>query len=228
VKIFNGWGMTETSSGATSNTERHHKFETVGKPLPGVEIRIAEDGEVLVLSPGNMLGYFRNEAATTEVLKEGWMYSGDIGELDEDGFLRITDRKKDLIITAGGKNISPGNIEGALGTHPLIGHAVAIGDRRPYMTALLTLDPEEAPGIASQHGWPSDLEQLAQHQALRDELQRHVDAVNSNLSHVEQVKRFAVLPKDFTPDEELTPTLKVKRKVVAEKYADQIEELYKK
>ena len=138
----------------------------------------------------------------------------------------MTDRKKDLIITAGGKNISPGNIELAAGAHPLVGYVVAIGDRRPYMAALITLDPDEAPRFAADRGWPATLDELAVHPAVRDELQRHLDTMNSTLSHVEQVRRFAILAGDFSTDDELTPTFKVKRKVVAAKYAGQIEALY--
>ncbi len=228
LEICEVYGQSENTGVTSINRPGRSRIGTVGEVFPGNEVRIAEDGEILVRGGVVFPGYLHNREATEAALVDGWLQTGDVGEFDGDGYLRITDRKKDLIITAGGKNISPGNIEGSLSTHPLVGHAVAIGDRRPYMTALLTLDPEEAPSVASQRGWPSDLEQLAAHPALRDELQRHVDAVNARLSHVEQVKRFAVLPHDFTPDEELTPTLKVKRKAVAEKYADQIEELYSK
>jgi long-chain acyl-CoA synthetase len=228
LEICEVYGQSENTGVTTLNRPGRSRIGTVGEVFPGNEVRIAEDGEIVVRGGVVFPGYLHNREATEETLVGGWLQTGDVGEFDDDGYLRITDRKKDLIITAGGKNISPGNIESAVGTHPLVGHAVAIGDRRPYMTALLTLDPDEAPGYASQHGWPSDPQQLAQHPALREELQRHIDAVNAKLSHVEQVKRFVVLPNDFTPDEELTPTLKVKRKVVAEKYADQIEELYSK
>jgi long-chain acyl-CoA synthetase len=171
-------------------------------------------------------GYLHNPEATAATLVDGWLQTGDVGEFDADGFLRITDRKKDLIITAGGKNISPTNIESALGSHALIGHAVAIGDRRPYMTALLTLDAEEAPAIAAQRGWPTDTRAMAEHPAVLAELQSHVDAVNAKLSNVEQVKRFTIIADQFTVDEELTPTMKVKRKVVTEKYAEDIDALY--
>src|ERR1022692_4497558 len=228
LEICEVYGQSENTGVTSLNRPGRSRIGTVGEVFPGNEVRIAEDGEILMRGGAVFPGYLHNREATEATLVDGWLQTGDVGEFDEDGYLRITDRKKDLIITAGGKNISPGNIESAVGTHPLVGHAVAIGDRRPYMTALLTLDPDEAPAIASQRGWPSDLEELAQHPAMHEELQRHIDSVNAKLSHVEQVKRFAVLPRDFSPDEELTPTLKVKRKVVAEKYADQIEELYSK
>jgi long-chain acyl-CoA synthetase len=228
LEICEVYGQSENTGVTTLNRPGRSRIGTVGETFPGNEVRIADDGEILVRGGVVFPGYLHDREATDQALIDGWLHSGDVGEFDADGYLRITDRKKDLIITSGGKNISPGNIESALGTHPLIGHAVAIGDRRPYMTALLTLDPEEAPAIAAQRGWPVDLEQMARHAGVRDELQRHVDAVNARLSHVEQVKRFAILAHDFTPDEELTPTLKVKRKVVSEKYADQIEALYSK
>ena len=224
VKIFNGWGMTETSSGATSNTERHHKFETVGKPLPGVEIRIAEDGEVMVLSPGNMLGYFRNEAATAEVLKEGWIYSGDIGELDEDGFLRITDRKKDLIKTAGGKFVAPQPLESRLQQDALIERAVVVGDQRPYAVALIVPDWNVA---RRELGLSEEPASLVEDERMRDAVQRRVDALNSELGSWERIRSFKLLPHDFSEQAgELTPTLKVKRRAVQERYREQIDEMY--
>ncbi|HEY8754818.1 MAG TPA: long-chain fatty acid--CoA ligase [Candidatus Dormibacteraeota bacterium] len=228
LEICEVYGQSENAGSTTFNRPGRSRVGTVGEVYPGNEVRLAEDGEILVRGGVVFPGYLHDRGATEESLIDGWLHTGDVGEFDADGYLRITDRKKDLIITAGGKNISPGNIESGLGTHRLIGHAVAIGDRRPYMTALLTLDAEEAPAIAAARGWPADASAMAEHPEVRAELQRHVDAVNSKLSHVEQVKRFAIIARDFTPDEELTPTLKVKRKVVTEKYADQIEALYSK
>lgn len=226
LEICEVYGQSENTGATTINRPGRSRIGTVGQPYPGVEVRIAEDGEILVRGPVVFPGYLKNREATAETLVDGWLQTGDVGELDADGYLRITDRKKDLIITAGGKNISPANIENALGAHPLVGQAVAIGDRRPYMTALLTLDPDEAPGMAAKRNWPRDPAALASHPAVRAELQTHIDAVNSRLSHVEQVKRFVILPGAFTPGEELTPTLKVRRSVVAEKYAEQIDALY--
>jgi long-chain acyl-CoA synthetase len=224
VKIFNGWGMTETSSGATSNTERYHKFETVGKPLPGVEIRIAEDGEILVLSPGNMLGYFRNEAATAEVLRDGWIYSGDIGELDDEGFLRITDRKKDLIKTAGGKFVAPQPLESRLQADPIIERAVVLGDQRPYAVALIVPDWNVA---RRELGLSQEPASLVDDERLRGAVQRQVDALNSELGSWEKIKDFKLLAHDFSEQTgELTPTLKVKRKAVQERYREQIDEMY--
>jgi long-chain acyl-CoA synthetase len=228
LEICEVYGQSENTGVTSINRPGRSRIGTVGEVYPGNEVRIAEDGEILVRGAVVFPGYLHNPTATAETVIDGWLHTGDVGEFDADGYLRITDRKKDLIITAGGKNISPGNIETALATHPLIGHAVAIGDRRPFMTALITLDPDEAPGIAAQRGWPADPAAMAASEAVRAELQAHVDSVNAQLSHVEQVKRFAILPHDFSPDEELTPTLKVKRKVVAEKYAGEIEELYAK
>ena len=183
---------------------------TVGPPLPGIELRIAGDGEVFVRGATVFAGYHRDPEATAAVLRDGWFATGDVGELDAEGYLRITDRKKDLIITAGGKNISPSNIEAALTRHPLIANAVVIGDRRPYLSALITIDPTEA----------------AAYPDVRAEVERHVEAVNATLSNVERVRRWTILEHDFTVGDELTPTLKVKRKVVNERYAAEIEANY--
>jgi len=226
LEICEVYGQSENTGSTTLNRPGRSRIGTVGEVYPGNEVRIAEDGEILVRGGVVFPGYLHNPEATAATLVDGWLQTGDVGEFDADGFLRITDRKKDLIITAGGKNISPTNIENALGSHALIGHAVAIGDRRPYMTALLTLDAEEAPAIAAQRGWPTDTRAMAEHPAVLAELQSHVDAVNAKLSNVEQVKRFTIIADQFTVDEELTPTMKVKRKVVTEKYAEDIDALY--
>jgi long-chain acyl-CoA synthetase len=226
LEICEVYGQSENTGSTTVSRPGRSRIGTVGEVFPGNEVRIAEDGEILVRGGVVFPGYLHNPEATAATLIDGWLQTGDVGGFDADGYLRVTDRKKDLIITAGGKNISPGNIENALGSHALIGHAVAIGDRRPYMTALLTLDAEEAPAIAAQRGWPTDTRAMAEHPAVLAEVQRHVDAINAKLSHVEQVKRFTIIPNEFTVDEELTPTMKVKRKVVTEKYADDIDALY--
>jgi long-chain acyl-CoA synthetase len=224
VKIFNGWGMTETSSGATSNTERRHRFETVGVALPGVELRIAEDGEILVQSPGNMAGYFRNEAATAEVLVDGWVHSGDIGELDPDGFLRITDRKKDLIKTAGGKFVAPQPLESRLQQDALIERAVVIGDERPYAVALIVPDWRVLSRELKLNGEPRS---LLEDERARAAVQRLVDGVNADLGSWEKIKSFKLLPQDFSEQVgELTPTLKVKRRAVQDRYREQIDEMY--
>jgi long-chain acyl-CoA synthetase len=171
-------------------------------------------------------GYYREPAATAEILVDGWLHTGDIGDLTADGFLRITDRKKELIITAGGKNISPSNIEVALKHHPLISNAVVIGDRRPYISALITLNTTEAEAFAKSHAAEVGDVDIHRHPAIREELRRHVEAVNERLANVEKVKRWEVLSGDFSVGEELTPTYKVRRKVVNERYAEQIEHNY--
>jgi len=199
---------------------------TVGQAVRGNEVRLAEDGEILVKGGVVFPGYYKEPEATAETLTDGWLHTGDVGEFDADGYLRITDRKKDLIITAGGKNISPSNIEQLLQEHTLIAHAVAIGDRRPFIAALLTLDPEECAAFAKAKGLPADMDSLAANDALQNEIRLQVEAVNRKLSHVEQVKKWVVIPHDFEVGVELTPTLKVKRKVVNEKYAGAIDDLY--
>ena len=223
VKILNGWGMTETASGATTNTERRHRFETVGPPLPGVEIKIAEDGEILIKGPGNMVGYYHNPEATAETLDDGWVRTGDIGELD-DGFLRITDRKKELLKTAGGKFVAPAPMEARLMQDSAIERAVVIGDERPYVTALIVPDWKT---LEVEHGVKGRPEDLCEDERARTVVQRRIDEVNRDLGSWESIKYFALLPEDFTEESgELTPTLKVKRRVVQERYRERIESMY--
>jgi long-chain acyl-CoA synthetase len=215
VPILNGWGLTETSSGVCSNTLRAHKFLTVGKPFPGVELKIAPDGEILVKGPSVMRGYHNKPEATAEVLKDGWFSTGDIGEIDAEGFLKITDRKKSLFKTAGGKYVAPLQIEHELLSDPLIARAVVVGEGRPYVTALIVPD------------WPAATSQGLSDQAIRDRVQRLVDRVNSTLGHWETVKYFTLLPHDFTEESgELSLKLDVKRKVVAEHFKGEIEAMY--
>ena len=215
VPILNGWGMTETSSGACSNTLHEHRFLTVGKPFPGVELKIAGDGEILVKSPGNMLGYHKNPAATAEMLKDGWIYTGDIGEIDGDGFLKITDRKKSMFKTAGGKYIAPLQLEFALKADPLISRPVVVGEGRPYVTALIVPDREAA------------AKQGLDEAGIRAHIQKTVDEVNSKLGSWETIKYFTLLPHDFTEQSgELSLKLDVKRKVVTQRYQDEIESMY--
>lgn len=229
LEVCEIYGMTENAGCCTLNRPGQSRPGTVGPPAPGVEVRIAEDGEILMRGGVVTPGYYKDPSATGELIDaEGWLHTGDVGELESDGFLKITDRKKDLIITAGGKNISPGNIESVLVHHRLIGSAVAIGDRRPYMSALIALDPEGASAFAHEHGLEADIDALSTNGDLRAEIQRHVDSCNAVFNHVEQVKRFTVLPVAFQVGEELTPTLKIKRKVVTEKYAAQIDAMYAK
>jgi long-chain acyl-CoA synthetase len=215
VPILNGWGMTETSSGACSNTLHEHRFLTVGKPFPGVELKIADDGEILVKSPGNMLGYHKNPAATAEILKDGWIYSGDIGELDSDGFLKITDRKKSLFKTAGGKYIAPLPLEHGLLSNPLVVRAVVVGESKPYVTALIVPD------------WDAASKQGLDEAGVRASIQKTVDDLNAGLGKWETIKYFTLLQRDFTEEAgELSLKLDVKRKAVATRYADQIEAMY--
>jgi len=230
VPVMEGYGMTETSTSATVNRPEgnNFRFGSVGKPQKDVEVKIAEDGEVLIKGPNIFQGYYKNEDATRETLEDGWLHTGDLGRLDEDGFLYITGRKKDIIITAGGKNITPANLENGLKQNRWISQAVVIGDRRPYLIALITLDPEEAPALAEELGLEdSSLPALAEDEKVRAEVQKAIDEVNSHVGPVEQIKRFTILDHDLSQETgELTPTLKVKRNVVHEKFADVVDRVY--
>jgi long-chain acyl-CoA synthetase len=229
VDVFEVWGMTETTGSATINTPDSFRTGTVGRASVGVELRIADDGEILVRGPQVFLGYLQADGSVLSGTDaEGWLATGDVGTLDEDGFLTITDRKKELIITASGKNISPAQIENALRSHPLIGYAVAVGDRRPYVTALIALDEESAPVWARAHGLEEvEPDALAEHPTVLAEIQTAVDAANERLSRPEQVKKFRILPRTWTPESgELTPTMKLRRRVIADRYAPDIDDLY--
>jgi long-chain acyl-CoA synthetase len=224
------WGMSETCGAGCVNPPERIKLGTVGPPAPGVEISLAEDGELLVRGETVMLGYRGDPERTAETIDpDGWLHTGDIGELDEDGYLRIVDRKKELIINAAGKNMSPANIEAAIkSVSPLIGQACAIGDRRPYNTALIVLDADFAPMWASQHGLEGrSLAQLAGEPDVRAAVQEAIDAANGRLARVEQIKRFTIVPGDWLPGgDELTPTMKLKRKPIAAKYEAEIDAMY--
>jgi long-chain acyl-CoA synthetase len=228
VPVMEGWGMTETTAVATVCTLQDFRFGTVGRTLPGVEVRIAEtDGEILIRGDNVFHEYWNNPEATSEAIVDGWLHTGDIGEFDDDGYLKITGRKKDVIITAGGKNLTPANIENDLKQSPFISQAVMHGDRRPYPVALITLDPEEILPWAAQRGLPEDVEQLANADQVIRLVQAEVDRANANYAQVEQIKRFAILTRDLSiEDGELTPTLKVKRTVVSERYAQLLGSLY--
>jgi len=215
VPILNGWGLTETSSGVCSNTLYEHRFLTVGRPFPGVELKIADDGEILVKGPGNMRGYHNKPDATAEVLKDGWFYTGDIGEIDGDGFLKITDRKKSLFKTAGGKYVAPQQLEHALLSDPLIVRSVIVGEGKPFVTALIVPD------------WDTARKQGMDETAVKARIQNTVDSVNAHLGQWETIKYFTLLPQDFTEaNGELSLKQDVKRKVVAEHFKDQIEAMY--
>ena len=229
VPVMEGYGMTETMAVGTVNRQDAFRFGTVGRAVPGAEVRIAEDGEILMRGPHVFTGYWENEAATREVVDEqGWLHTGDLGSLDEDGFLSITGRKKDIIITAGGKNLSPSNIENDIRQSMFISHAVMYGDRRPYPVALVTLDPEAIVPWARERALPEDLGALACHADVRALVQDGLDSVNSRYARVGQVKRFAILDHDLTEESgELTPTLKIKRNVIYDHYAHVFDDLYR-
>jgi long-chain acyl-CoA synthetase len=210
ILILEGYGLTECTTAATVNRPSRYRFGTVGPALPDVELRIADDGEVLIKTDTIFAGYYKDDEATHGVLPgDGWLRSGDVGHLDEDGFLTITDRKKDILVTAGGKNVAPQNLENALKTHPLVSQALVVGDRRPYVAALITLAEGATPDEA------------------RFEIEKLVESVNGELSRFEQIKRYAILPRDFSAEEnEITPTLKLRRRVCQEHFAADIEALY--
>jgi long-chain acyl-CoA synthetase len=226
------WGMSETCGAGTCNRPDHIKIGTVGPPAPGIEVKLADDGEVLIRGGVVMKGYRNQPDKTKETFTDdGFLMTGDIGEFDDDGFLKIVDRKKELIINAAGKNMSPANIEAKLKTaSPLIGQAIAIGDGRPFNTALITLDPDAIPGFAREHGLEGkSVEELAEEEAVIAAVQEGVERGNEQLARVEQIKKFKLLPTDWEPGgDELTPTMKLKRKPIVEKYKDEIEALYAK
>jgi len=230
ILIHEVYGQSEDTGPTTFNQPipGQRRLGTVGVPFPGVDVRIADDGEICVRGPNVFLGYYKNPEATAEALIDGWLHSGDIGEFDADGFLRITDRKKDLIITAGGKNVAPQNIEKLLRGIEGIGQAVVVGDRRKYLSCLLTIDEESMPAMAKNRGWPGEAKDLVQDASFLSHVQAGVDKANTELARYEQIKRFQVLPLDFTVEGgELTPTQKVKRKVVQTKYEAAVESLYR-
>ncbi len=227
VPVYEAWGMTETSTGGLANLPGAMKVGTVGRALPGVEVKLSDDGELLVRGANVFQGYYDNPEATSETLVDGWLHTGDIATIDEDGYVSITGRKKEIIITSGGKNVTPVNIEALVKRHPLVSQCVVIGDRRPYLIALITLDQEGLTRFAAEQGTLDEPDAMATSPIVREELEKHIEEVNSHFARVEQIKRFQVLPADLSQEGgELTPTLKIKRPVVATKYADQIEELY--
>jgi long-chain acyl-CoA synthetase len=229
VRLSEVYGQTEGHGPSTINRLERYRLGTVGYAIPGGEVKLAEDGEILYRGPNVCMGYYRNPEATRELIDEdGWMHSGDIGVLDEDGFLTITDRKKDIIITAAGKNIAPQVIEQKLKFSPWVSQAVVIGDRRRYITALLTLDEAAVTGFAEQKSIPySSFAELTRHPDILGLVENHVNAVNQDLSSAEQVRKFRILPEDFTvPGGTITPTLKVRRRPILERYADLIETMY--
>jgi long-chain acyl-CoA synthetase len=228
LRISEGYGLTECTTAASTNRPDSYRFGSVGQPLPGVELRIAEDGEIEMRSETVFQGYYKDPEATAAVLgSDGWLKTGDIGTLDEDGFLHITDRKKDILVTAGGKNVAPQNLENELKTSKYVSQALVVGDRLPYVSALITLDAAEIGRWASENGLDGDPATLASHPRVRELLEGVVDDVNRDRSRFEQIKRFTILPRDFTmEDGEVTPTLKLRRRAVQEHFAAEIEALY--
>jgi long-chain acyl-CoA synthetase len=214
ITILEGYGLTECTSAATVNRIGRYRFGTVGPALPGTELRLGDDGELFIRSPTVFAGYYKEEAATRDVLDaEGWLRSGDVAEIDDEGFVTITDRKKDIIVTAGGKNVAPANIENELKVHREISQALVIGDRRPFIAALITLDPEAVAGLTDEQ--------------QQERVQKIVDEVNRERSRFEQIKRFVILSRDFSMEEgEVTPTLKLKRSVVIGHFAPEIDSIY--
>jgi long-chain acyl-CoA synthetase len=227
ITILEGYGLTETSAAATVNRPARNKIGTVGLPLPGVAIKIADDGEIMLRGPNIFPGYWHNQAASAEVLDaDGWLHSGDTGSLDDEGFLRVVGRKKELIVTAGGKNVAPAVLEDRLRANPLVSQAVVVGDGRPYIACLITLDEEGLDFWRQQHGRPADAD-LSDDPELTADIQHAVDDANKAVSRAESIRRFRILPSDFTEaNGYLTPSLKVRRNVVTKDFADDIEALY--
>ncbi|MFE9193911.1 AMP-dependent synthetase/ligase [Micromonospora sp. NPDC007208] len=231
VTILEGYGLTETSPAAAANLPSGTRMGSVGRPLPGVTVRIEDDGEILISGELVFQGYWRNETATAETISaDGWFRTGDLGQLDSDGYLSITGRKKELIVTAGGKNVAPAVLEDLVRAHPLISQCVVVGDRKPFISALVTVDEEALPTWLESAGMPADtsVEQLREHEGLRKEIQTAIDTANQAVSKAEAIKVFRVLPHDFTEATgELTPSLKVKRQVVHKTYAAEIADIYR-
>jgi long-chain acyl-CoA synthetase len=229
ITVLEGYGLTESSAAATVNRPDYLKIGTVGQPLPGVSVKIADDGEIFLAGPTIFGGYWRNDAATAEVMADGWLRTGDMGELDDDGFLRVTGRKKELIVTAGGKNVAPAVLEDRIRAHPLVSQVLVVGDARPYVACLITLDEESVEIWKAKfpHLQGATMAELAEAPELLAELQGAVDEANKAVSRAEAVRRFRVLPGDFTEQSgHLTPSLKVRRNVIMKDCAGEIEALY--
>ena len=228
VPVMEGYGMTETSTAATISTIENHRIGSVGRAMEGCELKIAADGEVLIKGANIFRGYYKNEEATKETIVDGWLHTGDLGRIDEDGYLYITGRKKDIIITAGGKNITPANWENSMKQSRWVSQAVMYGDRRPFLSGLVTLDPEEIVPWAKQNGIEStEISELCTNEKVRELIQGVVDEVNSKYAQVEQVRKFTILDHDLSQETgELTPTMKVKRNICYEKYASVLDAMY--
>jgi long-chain acyl-CoA synthetase len=230
VTIYEGYGLTETTAGVTVNRPSAIKIGTVGRPIGGTTVRIGSDGELLFRAPHVFRGYWQNPDATAEALeKDGWFHTGDIGEIDDDGFVRITGRKKELIVTAGGKNVAPAVLEDRVRAHWLVSHALVVGDGKPYVAALVTLDQEALPGWLEQAGKPADasLADVADDEQLRKEIQTAIDEANKAVSRAESIRKFAIVPDDWSEEGgQVTPSMKLKRNVVMKECAETIAALY--
>ncbi|MDH6678180.1 long-chain acyl-CoA synthetase [Rhodococcus sp. LBL1] len=231
VTIYEGYGLTETTAAFAVNTIGHQKVGSVGKPLAGNSVRIAEDGEIMLRGPVVFTGYWRNEAATAEAIEDGWFHTGDLGTVDSEGYITITGRKKEIIVTAGGKNVSPAQLEDHLRAHPLISQAIVVGDQKPFIGALITIDAEALPAWNERNGKPAGttVAELLSDPDLTAEIDEAIAEANKLVSHAEAIKKYRILPVDFTEETgELTPTLKLKRNVVHESFANDIEQIYSK
>jgi long-chain acyl-CoA synthetase len=230
IPIYEGYGLTETTAGATVNRPGAMKVGTVGRPIPGCTVKIADDGEILLKGGNVFTGYYHNDKATKEALESaGWFHTGDIGKLDDDGYLTITGRKKELIVTAGGKNVAPAVLEDRLRANPLVSQCLVVGDQKPFIAVLVTIDEEAFPGWKSSHGKDKDasVADLADDEDLRAEIQAAIDETNKAVSKAEAIKAFRILGDDWTVDSgHLTPSLKVKRNVVLEDYAKDVDAIY--
>ena len=229
VTVYEGYGLTESTAAITVNTPTDQVIGTVGRPVGGCSVKIADDGEILLKGPVVFKGYWQNDEATEKTFDGEWFKTGDLGELDDTGHLRVTGRKKDLIVTAGGKNVSPGPMEDRMRSHPLVSQAVVIGDGRPFISVLITLDEEAVGKWKAEHNVPEQttVRELAANAVLRAEIQDAVNAANELVSHAEAIKKFHILPRDLSEEEgEMTPTMKVKRNIVVEKFAREVEDMY--
>ena len=229
VTVYEGYGLTESTAAITVNTPTDQVIGTVGRPVGGCSVKIADDGEILLKGPVVFKGYWQNDEATEKTFDGEWFKTGDLGELDDTGHLRVTGRKKDLIVTAGGKNVSPGPMEDRMRAHPLVSQAVVIGDGRPFISVLVTLDEEAVGKWKAEHNVPEQttVRELAANAVLRAEIQDAVNAANELVSHAEAIKKFHILPRDLSEEEgEMTPTMKVKRNIVVDKFAREVEDMY--
>jgi long-chain acyl-CoA synthetase len=228
LTVLEGYGLTETTAAVTANLPEAHKVGTVGRPIPGTSVRVADDGELLFRGGQVFAGYWGNETATAEVLEsDGWFHSGDVGEVDDEGFVRITGRKKEILVTAGGKNVAPAVLEDRIRAHALISQCMVVGDNQPFIAALVTIDPEAFPAWAEAHGKSGKIADLTEDPDLRAEVEAAVEDANSAVSKAEAIRKFAILPEDWTEEGgQLTPSLKLKRQVVMRESRDDIEALY--